>query len=199
MSGLSPVNRAAARLESQTTQLVPLAPEHLPALRQLELSEDLAFRWRHAGTHPSPEAYVASTWNDVLCSFLVFSTQDTSSPRGLVSAYQPDHVNGHCRVAATRLGSPRAQNPAVMRGVMMLFDYLFKGWPFRKLYLEVPAYNLEQFESALTAVFTEEGRLSSYTFLDGEYWDLVFLSLSRDHWRDCRARFGRFIDGANHA
>jgi hypothetical protein len=84
---------------------------------------------------------------------------------------------------------------ATIRGLFLLFDYLFKGWNFRKLYLEVPSFNLSQFTSAADHLFDEEARLVDYVFLDGEYWDLVFLALDRAVWRDQRQRLGPFIDG----
>jgi hypothetical protein len=175
--------------------LVPLAPEHLSALRNLELGDDIAFRWRHGGAHVHPDAYSQSVWDGVLASFLVFDRQNATEPRGLVTAYQADTANGHCRVAATRFGVGTSSSFATIRGLFLLFDYLFKGWNFRKLYLEVPSFNLSQFTSAADHLFDEEARLVDYVFLDGEYWDLVFLALDRAVWRDQRQRLGPFIDG----
>ncbi len=178
--------------------LVPLAPEHLSALRNLELGDHIAFRWRHSGAHYHPEAYSQSVWEGVLASFLVFDRERMSEPRGLVTAYQADTANGHCRVAATRFGVGTSSSFATIRGVFLLFDYLFKGWNFRKIYLEVPAFNLEQFTSAATdGLFVEEGRLHEYTYLDGEFWDLVFLALGRDRWAEQRRRLTTFVDGRN--
>lgn len=182
---------ADPKLEARGVRLVPLAPEHLSGLRALELSTELAFRWRHAGAHTSPEQYAASSWNDLLCSFLVFNPADLSSPRGIVSAYQADHANGHCRVAAARFGPSERPALTVMRALVLLFDYLFAGWRFRKLYFEVPAYNLPQFRSAVGQVLVEEGRLNDYVYLNGEYWDWVFLALTRERWAETKSHFSR--------
>ncbi len=187
---------ARARLGTESTFLVPLAPEHAAGLRNLELSEELAFRWRHAGAHPSPEQYSASLWTDVLCSFLVLDKSHDAAPLGLVTAYQPDHSNGHCRVAAARFGPAGPSGRHVMRAVALLLDYLFRGWPFRKIYFEVPEYNLGQFGSGVGSLFVEEARLPDYVFLDGRYWSLTFLTVSRERWPTEREHLSRFIFGS---
>jgi len=172
--------------------LVPLAPDHLPLLRTAELATDIAFRWRHGGRHPSPEEFYATAWSDVLCSFLIFRSEDPA-PHGIVSAYHADFQNGHCRVAATRLGTERRSATTTVRGLFMLFDYLFKGWAFRKLYLEIPEFNLDQFVSAEVRLFDREGTLVEYCYYDDKYWDLVFLALARKRWVEERQRYARFI------
>lgn len=189
-------NPARAKLGTESTFLVPLAPEHTAGLRNLELSEELAFRWRHAGAHPSPEQHSASLWADVLCSFLVLDRDNGAAPLGLVTAYQPDHSNGHCRVAAARFGSSTTSGRHVMRGIALLLDYLFRGWPFRKVYFEVPEYNLGQLASGVGSLFVEEARLPDYLFLDGRYWSLSFLTVSRERWPEERERLSRFIFGS---
>lgn len=147
-----------ARLRSRGTTLVPLAPEHLAGLRNLELAQGTAFRWRHGGAHPSPDEFAVGAWTDVLCTFLVFGDR-AGEPRGIVSAYAPDHVNGHCRVGSARFGDSAGPSPTFARGVFLLFDYLFCGWPFRKLYLEVPQFNLDQFGSLTDTIAVDEATL----------------------------------------
>jgi hypothetical protein len=187
-----------AKLVGRGVQLVPLGAEHLPGLRTLELSSELAFRWRHSGQHLSPAEYADAAWHDVLCAFLVFDGAAERGPRGIVTAYQADHVNGHCRVAAARFGPADTPAFAVVRGMTLLFEYLFKGWPFRKLYLEVPEYNLSQIASITEDLCPEEGRLASYCYLDGRYWDWIFLSVSRERWIEGRAPYLGFVrDGSS--
>jgi hypothetical protein len=137
--------------------------------------------------HPNPETYAGALWADSLCSFLVFDADRSSRPTGLVTAYSADHVNGHCKVAAVKFATASvAGSMSVLNGVCLLFDYLFTAWPFRKIYLEVPAYNTSQFESAIGRILTNEGSLRDYVYLDGQYWDLIFLSTNRQQWTDSR-------------
>lgn len=192
----SAADPSQARFHARSTVLVPLAPEHTAGLRNLELSEELAFRWRHGGAHPSPDQYAASVWMDVLCNFLVFdSSSGAGDPVGLVSAYQPDHANGHCRVAAARFIPSATAGRHVLRGAMLLLDHLFRGWPFRKVYFEVPEYNLPQFSSGIGSLLTEEARLDDYLYLDGRYWSMCFLAITREHWASERQRVKSFMFG----
>lgn len=181
-------------LRSRSTLLVPTAPEHVPALRSLEIADEVAFRWRHAGAHPDPASYVNAFWIDLHFSFLVFSTGDNTRPRGLVTCYHADHQNGHCRIAATRFGKAGA-SLIVARGILMSIDYAFRGWKFRKVYLEVPEYNLKQFGSAVGKIFDSEAVLSEYVYFDERYWDMHFLAVSRESWRQNREWLGPFIEG----
>lgn len=60
-------------------------------------------------------------------------------------------------------------------------------------YFEVPAYNLDQFASAIGRALEEERRLRDHEWLGGRYWDRVYLSLSRERWVGLRARYGRIM------
>jgi RimJ/RimL family protein N-acetyltransferase len=64
----------------------------------------------------------------------------------------------------------------------LAIEYLFKGWPFRKIYLEVADYNLNQFGSILRRFAREEGRLRDHLYLDRRWWDLVLIAIWRDDW-----------------
>jgi RimJ/RimL family protein N-acetyltransferase len=81
----------------------------------------------------------------------------------------------------------------MVRAVFLVFNYVFTGWPFRKIYLETPAFNLEQIESAVGSVLTLEATLTDYVFADGRYWDQHFLSITRESWNVTRLRYARFM------
>lgn len=180
--------------------LVPLGREHLQYLRAIEVHPNVAFHWRHSGRHPDPAGYEDSAWDDVLCSFLVMAeSSPTGRAVGLVSAYHPDMVNGHCRVAALRFDAPSANlrtTVAVARGFIQLLDYVFAGWPFRKVYCEVPEFNLSQFRGLVRSIAQVEGSLDDYIFHADRYWSLTFLSISRQDWRVARRRFDRLVTDA---
>jgi hypothetical protein len=184
---------ADAMLEARNVRLVPLQPEHLPHLRTFELSDELAFRWRHSGAHPNPDQFAISTFGEALCSFLILST--SGAPMGLVVAYSADLRNGHCRVAATRFGTRRSPSPSFMRAMYLAVEYLFKGWPFRKVYFEVPDFNMHQFRSGLGRLLRLEGTLSEHVYLDRRYWDLHFISISRGDWEVEWLRVQPFVSG----
>lgn len=170
-----------ANLRYGQVSLVPLVPQFMPRLREIELSESLAFRWRHHGRHISPAEHEQVLWAS-LCNFVVLVKE---IPVGLVSAYDEDFANGHCKIAACAF--PGANGVPVLRGLFLLIDYLFQGWPFRKLYAESVAYNALQFGKHTHAALVEEGRLKEHVFLDGTYHDLILHSIGRDSWRQARA------------
>lgn len=172
--------------------LRPIEPRDYPDLRRVELSGPLAFRWRHHGVHEPPESYAASLWSDVLFNFLAVE-RDSGLPFGIVTGYRPDLANGHLCVAAARFQPASGLSGAMVGAVALAIDYAFAGWPFRKLYLETPEYNLDQFlRDERASPFEVEARLREHVFLADRYWDLVILSLSRDQWSRTAGLYQRF-------
>ncbi len=66
-------------------------------------------------------------------------------------------------------------------GMFLLIDHLFASFPLRKAYAEMSATN-----SAVMGLpsgpFVEEGRLADHDFVDGQYVDHVYISVSRCSW-----------------
>jgi hypothetical protein len=181
-------------LHNGHVRLRPLAVEDLDWLRAVETGEFLAFRWRLHGGHPSPHDFVDQLWHGLLVMFVVERVSD-GSVVGVLSAYHADHRNGLCRVGGARLVRNDSLDTAFLAGLAMLFDYLFDGWPFRKLYLETPEFNLPQFASAVErGVLVVEARLTEAVFLVDRYWDALFLSVSREMWLTMRSSvLGRYL------
>lgn len=163
-------------------------------LRAAETDELLAFRWRLRGGHPSPNDFVDQLWHGLLVMFVVEKVDDGASV-GILSAYQADQRNGHCRVAGARLSLDGSMDSSFLAGLALFLDYLFGGWPFRKVYLETPEFNLPQFASAVDRGILEiEARLTEFVFLADRYWDVVFLAVSREKWASLRESvLGRYL------
>ena len=71
----------------------------------------------------------------------------------------------------------------MVEAVALAIDYAFETWPWRKLYLEVPEYNLELFRSGLDRYFVrDKGVLREHVYLDGRYWDVHVLAITREMW-----------------
>jgi RimJ/RimL family protein N-acetyltransferase len=70
------------------------------------------------------------------------------------------------------------------------FELLFGNWNLRKIYAEVPEYNLDVVWGAEQSLFEEEGRLREVEFLDGRWWDQSIGALSRDRWERFATAWG---------
>ena len=178
-------------MSSRRVDLRPVEGSDLEHLRRLELSEPLTFRWRLRGAHPHPSEYQAGAWASVLCQFLAID-RELNTPVGLVVAYEPDLLNGHCKIAATRFEFTRSSG-VLLGATALLIEHVFAGWPFRKLYFDVPAFNLSQFRSATNELLREEARFEEYLYMAGRFWDLHVLSIGREHWMDKRKRWMEFV------
>jgi RimJ/RimL family protein N-acetyltransferase len=181
----------AGRFRSTNVQIRALLPSDVASIHAEEVSEALAFRWRLAGGHPDPAEYPNSLWSGVLASFIAEDVRVGSSV-ALFTAYNADFRNQHVYVAGTLLsGAPSEPLRRALLATEALFltlEYVFCGWPFRKVYLEVPEYNLEQFASLADRLAVEEGRLRAHVFAGWNWWDLVTLAVWRDQWESSRYR-----------
>ena len=166
--------------QGRTIFLKPIQVDDYALIQAAEMHPLIAQQWRFRGHTPSPEAWANALWSGVFAQFLVVERQ-TSNRLGLVMAYRHDAQNGLAHVGATSF-SPDTKSPGVMLGLFMFFEYLFWTWPLRKLYFEVPEYNVSQFGSAIGRLVEIEGRFREHSFFGGKYWDEFILSLTRSKW-----------------
>jgi hypothetical protein len=151
-------------------------------LHKLATSEEIAFRWRLRGSTPPLAQFAELLWAETLVQFVLCEEGAEQRPRGLVQCYRADLRNRHAHLSV--LVDPEAQ----MRGwplepVLLFVDYLFKGWPLHKLYVEGYDFNVARF-AGLARFAEEEGRLLEYGYHDERYHDLVVLALYRERFRE---------------
>jgi RimJ/RimL family protein N-acetyltransferase len=158
--------------------LVPLTPEYYRALFLLSITDQNSFRWRFHGSTPSLESFERSLHPGVLCQFVVVPTGQPQRLTGLVVAYNANLQNGYCFLAAVTDSSAGA---GILEAVGLFLRYLIRNWPFRKIYLEVPEYNFDQYRSAVSAgILREEGRLKEHSYFLDRYWDQITYAIYRD-------------------
>jgi hypothetical protein len=172
-------------------RLRPLEPRDYPLLRRQELDEQLAFRWRHHGRHVAPDEYMAGLWNDALAHFIVESTV-SSKALGIVSAYNANMETQTVYVGIAKFDAEFTFVSPMVGAAGLLFDYLFTGWPLRKIYLETAEYNYGQFDGGLGWLFLEEARFREHVFLRDRFWDLIVVALWRDSWLKYREELLRY-------
>lgn len=171
------------------TDRVLLRPPDFPdyvALRRLELVGPMAATWRFRGTTPSPEEYPSALWAGVVAQHLVVRKPD-ELPVGIWLCYGGDTRNGHASIAGAKF-DPSDRNPHFVEGGILFVDIIFRSWPFRKLYVEVPGYSLPQFSGSAGWLLTEEAVLKERYFHADRYWDEHIFSLSRERWSEIAPR-----------
>lgn len=64
----------------------------------------------------------------------------------------------------------------MVEGTVLFIRYVFNEWPFRKLYVEVPAFNLPQFRSA-RSLLVEEACFHDHEYHEGKWWHLHIFAI----------------------
>jgi len=148
----------------------------------LELCASLAVgrTFRFGGMSISPPARTSAVWDGVLCHLVAVGV-DSRRRLGVISLTSADLRNATVYLSAISdqdvLGSG-----LMVEAVALGLHYAFETWPWRKVYLEVPAYNFDAFGSGLDRFFVSEGTLRDHVYLDGRYWDVHVLAITRDRW-----------------
>jgi hypothetical protein len=172
-------------LRGRHVYLRPVVPEDYSFLRMVDTSAELGVRWRFRGSTPSPEQWVQAGGAQ-LAQFMVVRASD-HQPLGLTTAYNQNFQDQHAYLAAMSFDA-MSPNPLMVLGTAIFIEYVFTCWSLRKLYMELPEFNLPQFGSAVGSLFAEEGRLREDMYYDGRYWDKVVLALYRATWDERKAR-----------
>lgn len=143
-------------------------------------SLDIGRRFRFGGAAISPHAAMSAVWDGTLVHLVGIGNRSRRR-LGVASVTSADMRNGTAYFSV--VGDPTVVGSGLMIEVAGLaIDYVFETWPFRKLYAEVPAYNLVTFESVTRRFFRREGLLTEHVFLDGRYWDVHILATDRATW-----------------
>ena len=94
-------------------------------------------------------------------------------------AYQADHRWGHAYVAAAMAPESQATGLGI-EATALFMNFIFSTWNLRKLYLEVPEYNLEWMVNSVGGVLKEEGRLRRHSYYGHRWWDKYILAVYPD-------------------
>ena len=128
-----------ASWESGRVALQPLRQSDYEFVYHLCELPEVVHRWRFRGVVPDPSEFAQLMKSGVLVQFLV-RKRAGGVPVGYVTAYNANHREGWVYVAG--LSSPEfASSGLIPEGIRMLISYLFRVWPFRKVYLESIAFN----------------------------------------------------------
>lgn len=176
-------------MRGRRTSLRTVISDDLPSLYAAAINPQHGYRWRFKGATPSMQHFVDTLHQGALAQFCAVDAI-TGDLIGLTTAYNSRQDNGTCYVAfqrATPTSSPHAGE--MFEAIFLLVEYLFRTWPLRRLYGEVPGFNYDQFASGEGSAFVVEGRLREHEFHAGQWWDLVLIAIERRHW----ARFAEQV------
>jgi len=139
------------------------------------------------GEAVAPEEFPSSLFYGVLATFIYEGTK-TSAPGGIVTAYSADARHGFVYVAMASLGDQSSGYKRAAQSVeafRLFVDFIFQGWPFRKIYLECPEYNVAQFGSFANQL-RPEACLRGHVWMAGKFWDHLTFAILRDEWPELR-------------
>lgn len=169
---------------SPRVRIRALQPSDIPSLYSAASDPVLGHRWRYRGRTPSFAEFEATLFEGVLAQFAV-TPKDSSTICGLVTLYNADLANGHAFLGVVRGARVAGDQGSMMDGCVLLIQHAFTSWPLRKIYFDVPGYNMHLVNGLIEANFaTEEGRLRHFYFFNGEYFDKIYVSISRQVWRE---------------
>lgn len=170
-------------MHGRQVYLRPIFSDDYRTLRGLELSEHLGYRWRFRGATPTPEQW-AQDGTTALLQLLVVRTRD-HLPLGVTAVYGHNFQDGHANLGVAAFNTDRS-SALFMLGTALFIQYTFDCWAFRKLYLEVPEFNMAPLSSSVGKLFVEEGRMPEHLYYGGRYWSKIVLAIYRKDW-DARA------------
>lgn len=118
--------------------------------------------------------------NDFHDFFMIDMNKETI---GFVYNYCFSPIDGHCKIAVYIDASYRKFGIGALAAIHFM-DYLFSTYSIRKIYLTIYDYNEQSLKSNLQAGFISEGCLKQYRYLDGKFFDLHYLSISREKFQN---------------
>jgi hypothetical protein len=172
---------------STRVRLRPLLDQDLLPIYLASFDPATTGAWRYRGRTLPADEFVAGLADGVRAQYVV-ELVDEQAAVGLVSAYDHNQAGLHCKVGFLRFGPRRPGDAgAVFEGMLLFLSHLFASFPYRKVFAEVPAYNMSLFEPGFAQ---EEGVLRDYLFHQGEPVDLHIVSFRRDQWEPVHAATG---------
>lgn len=180
------------QLVAAGVRLRPLTPEDLTRLYYASIDPRTSYRWRWRGSTPSLQHFVANAYEGVLAQFAVADAQ-TNECHGLVVAYNANPDAGHLYFAFQRANLDRISAGEMMTGSFLFFEYVFRTWPYRKIYLEMPEYNYRSFLSATGDLLHVEGILREHFHHNGKYHDMYVVAIYREAWRELADAYWELI------
>ena len=158
-----------------------VGPNHYGFIQALELAPGRLESYRHRAKTPPPEQFAQSLWQGVVAQFLVERAAD-HEPLGLVACYGTEFRHRYARIAVIGRDDTPMSRALVTEGLELFIDYLFNHFDFRKLYAQVLAPNMSQFQTMVGRYVDVEGVMVGHEFFAGDWVDSYTLAIHRSKW-----------------
>ena len=158
--------------------LQPVQREHGPFLYRLAIDPKVGYRWRLRGVVPSYANFEGLLWQGIVAQFVIVRRR-TQEPIGHVLAYNANVTARHVSAGVATVPGTHGRGLG-MEGTILFLKVLFDTYNLRKVFFELPEYNLQQFAGARRKYLTFEGTLSDHDYFGGRYWDTYYFSIDRE-------------------
>lgn len=116
---------------------------------------------------------------------------------GMVYSYEHRLEDGHAKVAVYISPEYRKNGIGAFAAVQFIHQ-LFSFYPFRRVYCDVYSYNTESLNSLQACGFEQTGCLREYRYLNGCYYDLLLLTITREaFYQSCSSLMREGKDGSS--
>ena len=171
-----------------SVRLCPLTPDRCDIISTLFLDGETASRTLFRGsrlTAPPPRS-LDDVWAGVH-EYYAIELQGDGTQIGVVSSYAADFRSGHVRVMGMTLERWHRTGLGLI-GIGGHVHRLLTREPFRKVYFDVPEYNVPTMRRLAGALFKLEASLPDSFFLDGRLWDRQLYIVSREAYARSEVR-----------
>ncbi len=166
---------ASPALTGRRCYLSSVAETDLWQLYHVTVLSEAAATWRYSGTIPSFQQFAGEFWSGVHTQ-LAIRDSSSRSVCGLVVSYAYDAVNGHTKAGVVVEPVGRGLG---LEAMFLFLDHLFQSWPVRRIYFEVPDFNIGRLGSVLDEFASMEGRLRGHLYWRGEWHDQLIFVVDR--------------------
>lgn len=156
-------------------RLRPVRDQDVPWLREIALGLDEVHRFVFRGAAVPPTRFVDDIFSNSL-SCTVAETADGSDGIGFLTLMAADPQSLHASLGALIAPHWRGSFHA-MHAIHGMIAHGFRNFPLRRIYLEVPDFNLAPREDA---ILRRCGRIEEHLYFDGTYWGVTFYYVERD-------------------
>ncbi len=111
--------------------------------------------------------------------YVIILDKQNNIPIGFIYSYNYN-INNQTLYTAIYIKEKFRKSTIGASAGIIFYNYIFKIKPLRKIYCTVYEYNKQSLKLLETAGFEQEGILKKHRYIDGKYYDMFIMALSRE-------------------